>query len=193
VSAKHSKMKSVSILEAFCYYMNMQTKLIIIRGNSGSGKSTVAQLVREKLNGNTMLVPQDIVRREMLYVKDRVGNPAINLISKIALYGKEVGYNVVLEGILSKKLYDNMLNDLISEYGDDTYVFYMDVSFEETLRRHDTKPKRNEYGEEKMKEWWLEKDYLNLPNEYLIPESYSVTEAVEYILTTVGKSSKLVN
>lgn len=173
--------------------MNMQTKLIIIRGNSGSGKSTVAQLVREKLNGNTMLVPQDIVRREMLYVKDRVGNPAINLISKIALYGKEVGYNVVLEGILSKKLYDNMLNDLISEYGDDTYVFYMDVSFEETLRRHDTKPKRNEYGEEKMKEWWLEKDYLNLPNEYLIPESYSVTEAVEYILTTVGKSSKLVN
>lgn len=140
-----------------------------------------------------MLVPQDVVRREMLFVKDRVGNPAINLISKIALYGKEIGYNVVLEGILSKKLYDNMLSDLISKYSDNVYVFYMDVSFEETLRRHDTKPKRDEYGEEKMKEWWLEKDYLNLPNEYIIPENYDVTEAVDYILATVGKSSKFIH
>ncbi|MBC7459614.1 kinase [Candidatus Saccharibacteria bacterium] len=171
----------------------MQTKLVIIRGNSGSGKSTVARLVREKLGENTMLVPQDVVRREMFYVKDRVGNPAINLISKIALYGNEVGYNVVLEGILSKKLYDNMLNNLISEYSDNAYVFYMDVSFEETLRRHDTKPKRHEYGLEKMIEWWLEKDYLNLPNEYIIPENYDATEAVDYILATVEKSSKLVH
>lgn len=171
----------------------MQPKLVIIRGNSGSGKSTIARLVQERLGENTMLVPQDVVRREMLFVKDRVGNPAINLISKIALYGKEIGYNVVLEGILSKKLYDNMLSDLISKYSDNVYVFYMDVSFEETLRRHDTKPKRDEYGEEKMKEWWLEKDYLNLPNEYIIPENYDVTEAVDYILATVGKSSKFIH
>lgn len=187
-AAERDHYKKVSVLEAFCYHTYMQTKLIIIRGNSGSGKSTVARLVREKLGENTMLVPQDIVRREMLYVKDRLGNPAINLISKIALYGKEVGYNVVLEGILSKKLYGNMLKNLISEYRDNVYVFYMDVSFAETLRRHDTKPKRHEYGEEKMKEWWLEKDYLSMSNEYLIPESYDVTETVDYILTIVKKS-----
>ena len=164
-------------------------KLVIIRGNSGSGKSTIARIVREKLGENTMLVPQDVVRREMLYVKDRAGNPAINLISKIALYGKEIGYNVVLEGILSKALYGEVLNNLISEYGDNACVFYMDVSFEETLRRHNTKPKRHEYGEEKMKEWWLEKDYLNLPNEYIIPEEYDVAKAVDYILAIVEKSS----
>lgn len=166
----------------------MQAKLVIIRGNSASGKSTIARIVREKLGENTMFVPQDVVRREMLYVKDRVGNPAINLISKIALYGKEIGYNVVLEGILSKKLYEDVLNNLISQYGDNAYVFYMDVSFNETLRRHNTKPKRHEYGEEKMREWWLEKDYLNLPNEYIIPEGYDARKAVEYILATVEKS-----
>ena len=166
----------------------MQMKLVIIRGNSGSGKSTIARIVREKLGENMMLVPQDVVRREMLYVKDRAGNPAINLISKITLYGKEIGYNVVLEGILSKELYGEVLNKLISEYGDNAYVFYMDVSFEETLRRHNTKPKRHEYGEEKMKEWWLEKDYLSLPNEYIIPEEYDVAKAVDYILAIVEKS-----
>jgi hypothetical protein len=67
------------------------------------------------------------------------GNPAIDLISKVVLYGKEIGYNVVLEAIISKKLYGNMLKNLIAEYIDTVHVFYMDVSFEETLRRHDTK------------------------------------------------------
>lgn len=169
----------------------MQPKLIIIRGNSGSGKSTVARIVRERLGENTMLIPQDVVRREMLYVKDRTGNPAINLISKIALHGKEVGYNVVLEGILSKELYEDMLMNLLAEYSDNTYVFYMDVSFEETLRRHDTKPKRLEYGEEKMRQWWLEKDYLNVANEYIIPEKYEVEETVTHILAIVNKSEPI--
>jgi adenylate kinase family enzyme len=156
--------------------------LIIIRGNSGSGKSTIAKKVRDKLGDNTMLVQQDVIRREMLFVKDREGNPAVDLISNVVLYGKKIGYTVVLEGILSKKLYGDMLNNLISEYNDDAYVFYMDVSFEETLKRHTTKPNSHEYGSEKMKEWWLEKDYLNVPQEHIIPEDYSVEQTVNNIL-----------
>jgi len=165
----------------------MKPKLIIIRGNSGSGKSTIARAVRDSLGENTMLVPQDVIRREMLYVKDRIGNPAINLISKIALYGKEIGYDVVLEGILSNKLYSSMLNDLIAQFNQNAYVFYMGVSFEETLKRHDTKPNKHEYGSDKMKEWWLEKDYLGLASERIIPESYSVDESVDYILKIVNE------
>lgn len=171
----------------------MQSKLIIIRGNSGSGKSTIAREVRDKLGSDTMLVPQDIIRRELLNVKDRVGNPTVNLIPKVVLYGKEIAYNVVLEGILSKKLYGEMLNNLITEFGDNVYVFYMDISFEETLKRHDTKPDKHEYGSEKMKEWWLEKDYLNVLSERIIPESYSTQEAVDYVLGIVNKSSKLIH
>jgi hypothetical protein len=136
-----------------------------------------------------MLIPQDVIRREVLHVKDRAGNPAIDLISRVVLYGKEIGYTVVLEGILSKKLYGEMLNNLVKEFGDTAYVFYMDVSFEETLRRHDTKPNNHEYGSEKMKEWWIEKDYLSMPSEQIIPENYSVDESVAYILRAVtGRS-----
>jgi len=167
----------------------MSPKLIIIRGNSGSGKSTIARTLREKMAENTMLIPQDVVRREMLFVKDRMGNPTIALLPKIALYGKGIGYDVILEGILSKKLYGEMLNGLIKEFNGSAYVFYMDVSFEETLKRHDTKPNRHEYGSEKMKEWWLEKDHLNLPSEYIIPENFSLNEAVNYILSIVMKSA----
>lgn len=167
----------------------MSSKLIIIRGNSGSGKSTVARTLREELGEHTMLIQQDIVRREMLFVKDRIGNPTIALLPEMVLYGKSIGYDVILEGILSKKLYGETMKELIKRYGHDAYVFYMDVSFEETLQRHDTKPNRHEYGSEKMKEWWLEKDYLDLPFEYIIPENLSPNEAVQYILSIVAKSS----
>lgn len=41
-------------------------KLIILRGNSGSGKTTVAKALQKKLGRNTMLISQDEVRRNML-------------------------------------------------------------------------------------------------------------------------------
>lgn len=160
----------------------MQPKLIIIRGNSGSGKSTVARLVHERLGEHTMLVQQDVLRREILFVKDREGNPAIELISRVVSYGKEISYTVVLEGILSKKLYEKMLLDLISEFKGNVHAFYMDVSFEETIARHQTKPNVHEYGEDKMREWWIEKDYLSIPQEIIIPEAHSVEDAVELII-----------
>ena len=37
------------------------SRLIIIRGNSGSGKSTIARLAQEKLGEGTMLISQDEV------------------------------------------------------------------------------------------------------------------------------------
>ncbi len=160
----------------------MSSKLIIIRGNSGSGKSTVARMVRESLGEETMLIPQDIIRREILYVKDRTDNPTIKLIPKLVLYGKDIGYDIILEGILSKKLYGSVVGDLIKEFGGNAFVFYMNVSFEETLRRHNTKPNKDEYGSEKMKEWWIQDDYLNLPSEHIIPEDYTPNQAVEFIL-----------
>lgn len=132
-----------------------------------------------------MLVHQDTIRREILKVKDRANNPAIDLISKVVLYGKDIGYDVVLEGILDKKLYGPTLNNLIKEFGEDAYVFYMGVSFEETLKRHDTKPNKHEYGIEEMKGWWIEKDYLGSSNEHTIPEIYSTDDAVDFILKTI--------
>lgn len=45
-------------------------KLVILRGNSGSGKSSVARALQRKIGRNTLLIPQDTVRREMLWVRD---------------------------------------------------------------------------------------------------------------------------
>ena len=45
---------------------------------------------------------------------------------------------------------------------------YFDLPFEETLKRHQTKPNSNDFGEEEMRRWWREKDYSALLNEISI-------------------------
>lgn len=44
-------------------------KLIILRGNSGSGKTTVAKELQKRFGRNTMMISQDAVRRDMLKEK----------------------------------------------------------------------------------------------------------------------------
>jgi len=129
----------------------------------------------------TMLIPQDVVRRDIIRVSDDIDNPAIQLIEDIARYGKSISYDVIIEGILGKEKYGDMFKRLSSVF-DRTYTFYFDVSFEETLRRHELKKdKRNEYGEKEMKEWWLENDILDTAEEILIPESLTEDETLKLI------------
>jgi thymidylate kinase len=156
-------------------------KLIIIRGNSASGKSTVAKKLRLKMGRETMLIPQDVVRRDMIRVHDTPDNPSIQLIYDMAMYGKRIEYDVIVEGILYKDKYEEMLHKLIKDFGGKSFIYYFDISFEETLQRHGTKPNKDDYGEKEMRSWWADKDYLELPNEKLLTERMSENEMVEWI------------
>ncbi len=55
-------------------------KLIILRGNSGSGKTSVSKELQKRFGRNTMLISQDMVRREILCVKDGIGTKALPLL-----------------------------------------------------------------------------------------------------------------
>lgn len=63
------------------------SKLVIIRGNSGSGKTTVAKALQHKLGHNIMVISQDVIRRDMLRVKDGVDTKALSLLSELLVYG----------------------------------------------------------------------------------------------------------
>lgn len=165
----------------------MPQKIIIIRGNSGSGKSTIAGRVRERLGAKTMFLQQDVLRRDILKVEDKAGNPVIGLIEQMAMYGKANGYNVLLEGILSKNKYGAMLTKLLGEF-DESYVYYLDITFEETLRRHSLRPQNSDFGEAEMREWWKEKDYLLTKNEKIITDDMSEDEIVDMICGDVSQN-----
>ena len=155
--------------------------LIILRGNSGCGKTSTARLLQHQLGDGTMLVSQDVVRREILRVKDSENNPAIQLIYDLCMYGNNVGYTVILEGILSNKKYGAMLRRLLDDFQGEKLIYYFDVSFEETVRRHATKPNAHEFGESEMRQWWKDQDVLNVPGEQRIGEQLSQAEIVDLI------------
>lgn len=84
---------------------NTKSKLIILRGNSGSGKTTIAKSLQDHFGAGTLLVSQDTIRRDILKVQDRDGNLSIDLIRQVAEYGKGKCEYVIVEGILYNKRY----------------------------------------------------------------------------------------
>lgn len=128
-----------------------------------------------------MLVSQDVIRREMLRVSDESNNPAIQLIYDLCMYGSRIGYTVILEGILSKKRYGSMLLELLDNFEGEKNIYYFDIPFDETVRRHSNKPNSHEFGEKEMKEWWKDKDYLGIEGECIIDENMTQEQIVHSI------------
>lgn len=126
-------------------------RLIILRGNSGSGKSTVAAELQRRLGRETMCIGQDVVRRQILRVKEGGSHPTLKLMTHMTRFGWDNGYHtVIIEGILSAEKSSETLKSLIEE-ADVASVYYFDIPFEETLRRHSSKPNAMEFGESDMR------------------------------------------
>ncbi|MBF7023377.1 kinase [Staphylococcus kloosii] len=161
--------------------------LIIIRGNSGSGKTTIAKALHNELGEDALLLSQDVVRREMLQVHDRPGNLAISLIEQIARYGIEHCQYVILEGILNKEKYNHMLQSLINLPEVTAHIYYFDLPFEETVRRHNTK-KDTDFGEKKMVSWFVERDYLGNDQEEILTQYMNKEEILTKIIGEIRKA-----
>lgn len=165
-------------------------RLIIIRGNSGSGKSTIAKRLQYEMGYQTMLIPQDVVRREMLRVRDKDDNPSIQLVHDLAMYGNKIGFDVIVEGIFVNERYGDMLRQLIADFGGKSYVYYLDVPLEVTLQRHGMKSNTHEFGEKELREWWVEKDYLHVQNEKLITADMNEDEISRMFRGDLGFSTR---
>ena len=163
-------------------------KLVILRGNSGSGKSTTAKTLQRALGRNTMLLSQDVIRREMLWVRDGCGNPAVSLLAALLQYGSVHSPYVILEGILDSEVYRPVFEAAKEAFGEEIYAYYYDLPFEETLRRHATKPNHMDFGEADMREWWKEKDLIGLIPETVFTKDVSAEEAITAILSHLSQS-----
>jgi predicted kinase len=159
-----------------------KTRLIVLRGNSGSGKTTVATAVRAGYGSAMAWVSQDLLRRVVLKEKDRPGGVNIGLIDQVARYALDNGYHVALDGILDAGRYESMLAGLNRDHAGLSRFYYLDVSLEETLRRHLTRPQAAEFGAHEMRDWYRPRDLLASVNECVIPERFSLPETVELIM-----------
>jgi len=161
-------------------------KLVIIRGNSGSGKSSVAKALQRQLGRNTLMISQDVVRREMLWIKDGKDNAAIPLLISLMEYGAENNEITIIEGILNSIWYRPLFEKALGLYGQENIcAYYYDLSFEETVKRHSTKQNRNDFGPEDMRGWWNEKDYIGLISEKTLNAEMTLEETIKMISSDV--------
>ncbi|KOP29384.1 AAA family ATPase [Exiguobacterium acetylicum] len=155
----------------------MKSRLIVIRGNSGSGKTTLAKALQSALP-DTILFSQDVIRREMLNVKDVAGNPAIHWIEDLIMLANGRHATILLEGILAQDRYGEMLDRLERRFGSCYAAYYFDVSFEETVLRHALR-QPTEFSEVDMKHWWLDQDQR--ASDRLFVEDLSLEAMVQQI------------
>lgn len=157
------------------------TTLVVLRGNSGSGKSTTARALRDRL-GRGAWVEQDYLRRILLREHDAAGGANIGLIDQTTRYALDHGYHVVLDGILDAGRYGAMLRGLHADHAGRSAFYYFDVPFDETVRRHATRPQRDAFGAEEMRGWYRERDLLGQVPETLVPAAATLAETVDRIL-----------
>lgn len=170
--------------------ITLETKLIVLRGNSASGKTTIAKRLQDHFGRGTLLVSQDVVRRDMLRVQDRDGNLSTELIRQITEYGKGTCPIVILEGIFMKQRYEELLLDLIRFYDGEALIYYFDLPFEKTLERHSMRPQSQDFGEESLKKWWTPKDDLGVPGEQLLTGEMSEQAIIELICSQVEEHQR---
>ncbi|MHA7247960.1 AAA family ATPase [Arthrobacter tecti] len=159
--------------------------LVVLRGNSGSGKSTVARMLQRRFDrGACLVVAQDRVRRDMLRERDLAGAVNSELIEVIAAWGLDRGLAVVVEGILSAGRYQRMLERL-SRRASNAHFFAWDLEFEETVRRHAERPERTEFSPDDMAEWYHGWQTLDFVDEIRLDASVTPDVAVELVAAAI--------
>ncbi|MGO4457918.1 AAA family ATPase [Streptomyces sp. M-16] len=165
------------------------TRLVVVRGNSASGKSSVAAGIRDRFGRGLALVGQDNLRRTVLRERDRPGAANIGLIDSVARYALDAGYHVLVEGILSADRYGTMLTRLLADHRGVSCCYYLDIPIAETLLRHATKADpayRAQVTERELRDWYRERDLLPGGVETVIGADSTLDGTVGLIMRETG-------
>jgi deoxyadenosine/deoxycytidine kinase len=153
------------------------TTMILLRGNSGCGKTTLANQLAARLPAKaTLVLHQDLLRRELLHASDHAGTPAVDLIATLATFGQRHYRYVIIEGILRRDVYGDMLAALYAQFRPTAFAYYLNMDFAATLRRDALKPAP--FGETNLRRWWREGDQLPFDQVLAAGETARLTQQI---------------
>ena len=156
---------------------------ILIRGNSGSGKTVLANYLQNHFGyQRCLLLHEDLLRLDILHVKEKEAAPTASLIELMIDWGKQYYPIIILEGILPKRIYGTALTKIIHEFGAGAFVYYLDISFAQTVKNNEEK--ESPFPLETLEKWWLEQDTLGKKERKLT--SATVKELAEQVLTDIA-------
>lgn len=163
--------------------MGTPPALVILRGNSASGKSTTAQRVQRSFpRGRVALIGQDHVRRELLWERDSGDGDVCELLEVMVRHCLAAGRITILEGILRAERYGDLCARLLAAHDGPAHVYYLDIPLGETLRRHATKELSLQVGEDDVTSWYLPHDALGVAGEVVLDEHLCADDLVARLL-----------
>jgi adenylate kinase family enzyme len=172
--------------------MSNGSRLVVLRGPSGAGKSTVAKLLHEKAVNKTALVEQDYYRHAMFNnLHSELEAPRYVMFAGVSA-ALEHGYDVILEGFMGMGKYRAYFDELLAQHPDNNHFFYFDVAFEETLRRHKTRPKNETLSESRMHELFLKSGPSRYPGEIIIGEYATAEQAASSIIEVIKNAGGVI-
>lgn len=128
--------------------------LIVLRGNSGSGKSTVARALQRELG--VAWIEQDYFRRTVLGESGNYSPLSVELVEESAALVLRHGRTVIVEGMFNSKKYSECFARLREGHAGQSLFCAWDLSLSGTLRRHTTRPdKQADFGERRVRSWYL--------------------------------------
>ena len=123
----------------------------------------------------------------MLKEKVELGNLSIDLTEKLARFGYEHDLLVLVEGFYETDIYRQMLERLKKLFAPQVFAYYYELSFEETVRRHQTRAKQEEFTPADMKRWWEYRDFLGWEEESFFTDEDSLETAFGKICTALDR------
>lgn len=163
------------------------SKLIIVRGNSGSGKSTAAFAIAQKSKHKIAVIEADYYRERMLFPKGECKEDVAALMFHNIKYCLDQGYHVIWDSIFFAHDRNRAsFREFFDYHPEDNFIFNFDVSFEETAKRHQTRQSRHEFSAEQMRDWYKPVEPLGYDFEHIIPESNTLEQTVTFIKHTAG-------
>lgn len=158
--------------------------LVVLRGNSGSGKSTVARALQRELGA--AWIEQDYFRRTVLGETGNYSALSVELIEQAAALALAHGRTVIMDGMFNPRNYSAVLARLRDGHPGPTLFYAWDLTLEETLSRHATRPdKQVDFGEKQMRNWYRGwNPLLGIP-EHRITSEESAADTVARIVRDV--------
>ncbi len=79
-----------------------------------------------------------------------------------------------------------MLKELIRYFDENAFTYYFDLSLEETIRRHNTRDKRHEFGEDFLQRWYNPHDTIEVARETIFTDNFTQKDIFDVILNDVA-------
>ncbi|RNI20870.1 AAA family ATPase [Flexivirga caeni] len=161
------------------------TTLVVLRGPSRAGKSSLAMALRDR---PMSVVGQDHLRRIILKERDKLElTAAVELIDMTVRFCLDHGKDVVLEGILWSQKYGEMVRRLVADHRGRNLVYYLQVDFDETVARHTASSQAAEWTADAMRGWWSGDDRLGIPEEVVLDASLPAAQTLARIAADLDR------